>query len=144
MLYVLKWFYRWLRIIVQSKAKSITNDCNYALLLLFFSVALLDVFWIFPHNMPWCCFSQEKDCSWERLVWSHDKVVSQRGFFAQSLFTVLARIWLLTSVVLFMKKMFKSLHKVVSQRGYFAQSLVTVFARTWLLTSVALFMKKIV
>ena len=73
---------------------------------------------------------------------SLDKVVSQRGFFAQSLFTVFARIWLLTSVVLFMKRMFKSLDKVVSQRGSLAQSLVTVFARMWLLASVVLFMKK--
>ena len=78
----------------------------------------------------------------EKKFKSLDKVVSQRGFFAQSLFTVLARIWLLTSVVLFMKRMFKSLDKVVSQRGSLAQSLVTVFARMWLLASVVLFMKK--
>ena len=93
-------YYTWLCILLTF----ITNNCNHALLLLFFSVALLDVFWIFSHDMPWCCFSLVKDCSWERLVWSLDKVVSQCGFFAQSLFTVLARMWLLTSVVLFMKK----------------------------------------
>ena len=131
-------YYTWLCILLTF----ITNNCNHALLLLFFSVALLDVFWIFSHDMPWCCFSLVKDCSWERLVWSLDKVVSQCGFFAQSLFTVLARMWLLTSVVLFMKRMFKSLDKVVSQRGSLAQSLVTVFARMWLLASVVLFMKK--
>ena len=133
-------YYTWLCILLTF----ITNNCNHALLLLFFSVALLDVFWIFSHDMPWCLISLVKDCSWERLVRSLDKVVSQCGFFAQSLFTVLARMWLLTSVVLFMKRMFQSLDNVVTQRGFFAQSLVTVFARTWLLTSLALFMKKIV
>ena len=64
------------------------------------------------------------------------------GFLAQSLFTVFARMWLLTSVVLFMKKKFRSLNKVVSQRGFFAQSLFTVLVRIWLLTSVVLFMKR--
>ena len=70
---------------------------------------------------------------------SLNKVVSQRGSFAQSLFTVFARIWLLTSVVLFMKKCLNLLtkwflnvafsHKVFSQCTNMASHSVVLFMK---------------